>query len=488
MHQLNQNRTCDFGFFENKRFLPKVHNTSYNRGLDMDSCVIKKYFSKNDDLFHIIIRGEKIYDKEEKTYSSFHEFYTALDRDLSDANLLDYDFDGIDLNKYDLSKAKLSSAIMIRLGIYRDDLFKVVTQNKELTYITPSKLLEQFPSRKLEIGARRDNNFVLCYISDLHLNCKLVEKFKNSINHYELEEYFREVIIKLKNTLPSFTYNCSIVFIGDISYNFEIFKNFFKIFREEIPYQETFVVLGNHELWDDDLNKSCVTIEEIVEEYRTFLNSLNCRIHLLENQLFLPNDEQKIYSQDEILGLDNKVLRQKFLCNSYAIFGGIGYAGINKELNANHGIYKTKYITREQEKERSNKVDMLHRKLTEVACDKTIFFITHMPKDAWSSCDYNKNWFYISGHTHQNTYIENEDMKIYADNQIGYEKNCFSFKYLMTTRYFNIFQDYADGICEITREQYILFYNRIGNRIDFNREFEKLFMVKRNGFYCFLLK
>lgn len=81
MHQLNQNRTYDFGFFENKRFLPKVHNTSYNRGLDMDSCVINKYFSKNDDLFHIIIRGEKIYDKEEKTYSSFHEFYTALDRD-----------------------------------------------------------------------------------------------------------------------------------------------------------------------------------------------------------------------------------------------------------------------------------------------------------------------------------------------------------------------------------------------------------------------
>ena len=58
----------------------------------------------------------------------------------------------------------------------------------------------------------------------------------------------------------------------------------------------------------------------------------------------------------------------------------------------------------------------------------------------------------------------------------------------MTSKDFDIFQDYNDGIYEITREQYKLFYYGVGSRIDFNRDFEKLFMLKRNGIYCFLIK
>lgn len=454
----------------------------------MDFRVIAKYFSKEDNLFHIVMEKKYTFDREEKTYTLFDKFYKALGKDLSDADLLDYDFDGIDLNKYDFSKAKLSSAIMIKLGTYKDNLFKIITKDNELSNITPSISLDLVPSRQLNVETIGDDNFVLCYISDLHINHKLVRKFKSNINKYELDTYFRKVIQKLKNSLPTFTYNYSIVFVGDISYNFEIFKMFFKVFREELPYQKTFIVLGNHELWDNKLNKSCTTIEEIFEKYRAFLNSFECKIILLENQLFLPNDKQQIYSQEEILTLNNKVLRQKFLCNSYAIFGGLGYAGINEEFNVNQGIYRTSYITREQEKERSNKVDVVHQKLTEVACDKKVFFITHMPKEDWSTCNYNKNWFYVSGHTHKNNYIENEDMKIYADNQVGYTNDSFGFKYLMTSRDFDIFQDYSDGIYEITREQYKLFYYGIGNRIDFNSEFENLFMLKRNGIYCFLLK
>ncbi len=454
----------------------------------MDFRIIDKYFSKEDNLFHIVREKKYTFEREEKTYTLFDKFYKALDKDLQDANLLDYDFEGVDLNKYDLTKAKISSAIMIKLGTYKDNLFKTITKDNQLANITPSTSLDLVPSRQLDIELLEENNFVLCYISDLHLNHKLLNKFKNNVNKFELDSYFKKVIDQLKSNLPTFTYNYSIVFIGDISYNFEVFKLFFKAYREEMPYQTTFVVLGNHELWDIKLNKNCKTIEEIVESYRKFLNSFECKIYLLENQLFLPNDKQHIYSQEEILSLDKNVLRNKFLCNSYAIFGGIGYAGMNEDFNFNQGIYRTQYITRKQEKERSNQVDALHKKLTEVACDKKIFFITHMPKEDWSNGEYNKNWFYISGHTHRNNYIENEEMKLYADNQVGYTGDSYGFKYLMTSKEFDIFQDYNDGIYEITREQYKLFYYGIGNRIDFNRDFEKLFMLKRNGTYCFLIK
>ena len=161
---------------------------------------------------------------------------------------------------------------------------------------------------------------------------------------------------------------------------------------------------------------------------------------------------------------------------------------MNEEFNVNQGIYHGAPITREEEKTRSNIVDNIHKKLTEVAFDKRLFFITHMPKTDWSNNEYNRNWFYLSGHTHKNTYIESEDKKVYADNQVGYTKNSYGFKFLMTSNKFDIFQDFNDGIYEITREQYKMFYYGTGNRIEFNREFEKLFMLKRDGIYCFLLK
>ena len=454
----------------------------------MDFDIIDKYYSKEDNLFHIIREKKYSFEREEKTYAMFDKFYKASDKDLANADLLDYDFQGVDLSKYDLTKARISSEIMIKLGIYNNSLFKSITKDSHLANITPSTSLDLVPSRLFNFELIEDNNVVLCYISDLHLNHKIINKFKNSVNKFELESYLKKIVEKLKDSLPTFTYNYSIVFVGDISYNFEIFKLFFKSFRREIPYQETFVVLGNHELWDTKLNKNCKSIEEIIESYRKFLNSFERKIYLLENQLFLPNDKQHIYSQEDILTLDKNILRQKFLCNGYAIFGGIGYAGMNEEFNANQGIYRTQYITREQEKERSNKVETLHKRLTEIAGDKKIFFITHMPKEDWSKSNYNKNWFYISGHTHKNRYIENEELKIYADNQVGYSGDSFGFKYLMTSKDFDIFQDYNDGIYEITREQYKLFYDGVGSRIDFNRDFDKLFMLKRNGIYCFLIK
>lgn len=453
----------------------------------MDFRIIDKYFSIEDNLFHIIKEKKYTFEREEKTYALFDQFYRALNKNLANADLLDYDFQGVDISKYILAKAKVSSEIMIKLGIYNNTLYKSLTKDNHLANIMPSTSLDLVPSRYSNFEEFEEGNVVVCYISDLHLNHKILNKFKNNINKFELDSYFRKVVEKLKNSLPTFTRDYIIVFVGDISYNFDVFKLFFKFYRKEIPYQKTFVILGNHELWDTKLNKNCKTVEEIIANYRMFLNSFENKIYLLENQLFLPNDRH-IYSQEEILNLDKNTLRQKFLRNSYAIFGGIGYAGKNEKFNANQGIYRTQYITREQEKERSNQVDALHRKLTEIASDKKVFFITHMPKEDWSKSDYNKNWFYISGHTHKNKYIENETLKVYADNQVGYLNDSYGFKYLMTTKEFDIFQDYKDGIYEITKEQYKLFYFGVGNNIDFNRNFEKLFMLKRNGIYCFLIK
>ena len=452
----------------------------------MNYRIIDKYFSKKDNLFYIIKEKKYSFEKKIETYDLFDEFYHALNENLNGANLLDYNFKGINLNQYNFYKAKIPSSVMIKMGMYNETIYKEILQCSKIIDNTSFNSYSLKPSRQIAKLICDEEDFVLCYISDLHLNQKIIKKYKNHINQYELEFYLEQIVEQLKASLPCTTRNYNIVFIGDISSSFKIFKLFFKIFRKKMPFQKTFVVLGNHELWDTKLNKICKSIDEIVEKYRKFLLSLNCSIFLLYNDVYLPNDKQHIYSQEEILKIDTKILREKFLHNGYAIFGGIGYAGKNKEFNYKQGIYRSDYITQEVEQKLSNITDILHKKITEIAKDKKIFFITHMPKTDWSVDDYNNNWFYLWGHTHKNFYCERK--KIYADNQIGYKKKYFKFKYLSISKEFDIFKDYTDGIYEITEEQYKNFYYGIGARIEFNRKFNKLFMIKRNGTYCFLVK
>lgn len=449
--------------------------------------ITDKYYSKKDNLFHVIKRRND--SSIEHTFDTFKKFYNAVGKDLKDANLLNYDFEGIELNKYDLSKAKISSSIMIKAGIYKKKLYNAITKTPELSNIPPTNFIKPSSLSEKECEEVEYSDFVLCYISDLHLDNKLIKKFPTAVNKYELHDYFLEVIGKLYTSFWNIRENLygrdpsySIVFVGDTTYSFEVFKIFFKTFREYFPNQRTFVILGNHELCDLELTKKCKSIEEIIKKYRDFLT--HYRIRLLENDLYIPS-ENRIYSEDEILNNDAAYFRKKFLVNGYAIFGGIGFAGLNMTFNCEQKIYGNLSITREEEKERSKKINAIHQKLTRIASDKKIFFITHMPKEDWSADDYNKNWVYMSGHTHKNYFVVDETKKIYADNQIG-NRNSYGFKYTACSQSYNIFQDYPDGIYELSREQYKAFYRAIGIYIDLNRFFKKLYMVKKDEAYCFL--
>ena len=232
------------------------------------------------------------------------------------------------------------------------------------------------------------------------------------------------------------------------------------------------------------MNSRCKSLESIIEKYRCFLGDLG--IILLENQLFIPNDEQKLYSEQDIINLSDAILRQKIIKNSFIIFGGLGYAGLNEEFNSDNGVYKTKFLNREKEKERSLRTSRLHEKLAKVAFDKQVLFVTHMPKSDWSTAPYVKNWKYFSGHTHKNYSIESEEKNIYADNQIGYINTNFNFKYITTTAIYNIFQDFNDGIHEITQQSYHEFYHGLRSYITMNRTFDHIYLIKKRNICCFM--
>lgn len=452
----------------------------------MENRIVEKYYSKDDKLFHIVKEGAD-YNKLETTYDNLKDFYIATNKNLKGANLLFYNFNENEFLNYNLKGSIISSEIMKKIGIYDGGVEKLIHNDDDLINNT------RFIKENVSIVKQNSNivNYIdyddaaIGYISDLHLNYKINKIYNDAINKYELEDYLYSVVKQLKDSIPNCK-NVINIFAGDISFNFEIFKLFFKLYRQEIPDIKTICVLGNHELWDKSLLNKCNSIDEIVNEYRKYLSSLNSKIILLENEMYFINSKKHIVSLNEILNLPKEKIINLFNNNPFAIVGGIGFAGCNNQYNADcSGLYKGTIISRSIEKERSKMIESLYQKLLNIVPDKKIFFVTHMPKPDWTEMDYNKYWYYISGHTHKNIF---DPMKnIYSDGQVGYDRNDFSFHYIPTIFNYDIFADYKDGIYKISRKQYKQFYKGQGKSIDFKLKFKYLYMVKKNNTYCFFV-
>lgn len=373
---------------------------------------------------------------------------------------------------------------MQKIGIYDDGYEK---RTRECCPLVKTDIGNRITNVRKELSfevykASCDNH-VFCYISDLHLNYKIIKSFKEVFNEYEVERYLEKIVDKIKLSLPFFT--DFVIFVGDVSCDFEIFKKFFTLYNKKIGGKIIFV-MGNHELWDKNLiyNKS---IDEIVEQYRTFLYSLNSSYILLENEIYFPVCK-KTYNANMILNMSKERIRNIFCYNGFAVLGGLGFAGKNHEFNVEHGLYRTAPIDREEEKIRSEKISLLHDKLKECVDNKKIIVATHMPKSDWSDNDYVPNWIYLHGHTHNNYFIKNKNCEIYADNQIGYWGTSLGVKYFTFHSIFNPFEYYPDGIYKINKQDYFLFNFGRDIRIKLNREFYELIMIKRKECYCFFCR
>ena len=113
-----------------------------------------------------------------------------------------------------------------------------------------------------------------------------------------------------------------------------------------------------------------------------------------------------------------------------------------------------------------------------------------MPMKDWGGIDIHakEGVIYVNGHSHRNYFYDNGIKRIYADNQVGYLGKKLVMKQIAIDLNFDWFIDYNDGIYEITREDYIEFYHGINETVDFNRDYEKLFMLKKEKTYMFLIQ
>lgn len=459
------------------------------------SCnVLKVYKNGNFIVDQLWSDGDKkIVKQRVHRFSYFFDFVAFLKGDLSGADLIFCtgmknlsNIDGINFRD-----VKMTSEVCEQFNVpYKSydydekliDEFSEVEKNEEETALVlrSSREIVRPDSRMLLGGI--DNKFLwdtnrISYLSDLHLMHRIKNagcKSKEDVI-YTIQKIIDDILIESTDlTLIG----------GDVSSEFSLFELFVKMLRKSANSErQVFVfILGNHELW----NFSGVSLDKIVNKYRTVLKENG--MYLLHNDLFYRNesDDMGVIPYDELIQSDNETILKKLRCTRLVILGGLGFSGYNQEFNADDGVYRAT-IDRNTEIQESKKFEQLYDKLTYVLAKKNTVIFTHTPKKDWcADVHFHDDFVYVSGHTHRNMFFDDGTKRIYSDNQIGYRNESPHLKNFLMNGEYDYFGDYEDGIYEITSQEYQDFSRGKNISMTFNRQVNILYMLKKNGYYCFI--
>ena len=524
---LSKATSIDYDFsqciVDDSTILPINSNEAYN-------YVVKKTY--RDDTF-IVIQGWKskngsIVKRYEHTFEYFFDFVAFLKGDLSDADLISCDGlkHVIPTDSIIMRNALITSDICEKWGIAYNHF--LIHAPSEISFNIPEQneidtAMVLHSSRELVINDDDDNlsDFEqycsstnrIYYISDIHLYHLL--KNKKAKSKPDIIKIIRDIV----STIVMESGRNSIILInGDTSLDFSLFQ----LFASELAKYRLTVIftIGNHDLWScpDD------TVDQITEKYRTFLQEKE--MHLLQNDVLyftdFENPPERI-SEQELNALTEEELKARVKLARLILFGGTGFTGYNQFFNAEIGLYRynnTIGYNREIDIKETQRFEALYKKICVAFDEKSTVIVTHMPLPDWYSpawqhkeidyseesdyrmdhpednigvySAYHPGFVYVSGHTHKNFYYDDGEIRIYADNQFGYNKKTPNawphLKYFEIEIVIDFFADYADGIYEISADEYRQFYHGKNIMMDFNRATNVIYMLKKNGYYCFIHK
>ena len=433
-----------------------------------------------------------------KTFSTpfWFDYIYYLKGDISGADFTNCD--GIinlqDLNGLISDGIKLRSSACKKFGIPYDKYilskwsfttFLETENNEEESSI----VLKEMDEKGLSINSHDSLNLLdedvymfhtyrVSYITDLHLEFRLKNANCDSIE---------DVLVVLKKIVDNISSESSRILLigGDVASNIKLFELFVNLLKEKINNTSKIVIfiLGNHELWEFPGE----SVESISDRYREIVNQSG--MYLKHNSMICLDSNNNVYEikKDDLVNKTEKEVKDLTRSNRLNVFGGIGFAKYNNFFNANRGIYRDA-LNRNDEIYESEKYERLYRKIVNVTLNNTII-LSHFPRTDWDSeKDAVRNYFYVSGHTHRNEFYDDGVYREYCDNQIGYHKDNIHLKNFLVDGQYDCFVDYEDGIYKITREQYIDFHRGKNIRMSFDRPVTQIYMLKKNGYYCFLHK
>ena len=322
------------------------------------------------------------------------------------------------------------------------------------------------------------------YISDLHLDNTLAKQYGLNPNKKQIKSFIDHAVNDLSQSFSDLDSDHVLIFNGDTANEFLLNKLFFTAVRQKFPRHTIVVILGNHELW----GRGCsgTTVEDIVTEYRSFFATLN--IQLLHNDLLAFGWGKTFFlSEESILNATDEELEDAAQACPYFILGGTGFTGYEPTHNASRGYYRETIKTVEEDRQQSDKFRKVYDKVLKTFSQKRLFVVTHSPKNQWSPEGNLDRCIYISGHTHRNTIRLLGNRAEFADNQVGYYSNRFIFKTISPTYPIDIFSEWEDGKYLIPGGLYSKFYSSLGLSASIDNRI-KVLMLKRSGYYCFLLR
>ena len=459
------------------------------RKKDKSICTVKKGYARSKrygGCFYVEQQWRNsigcLLKKNNFTTDYFFDFVYFLKGDLSNADLIFCD--GLsnitDFEDINFSGAKLTSRICEIYGVNYDivqlnkkaiETFEQTEKNEmETSVMLHSSRNSILENTRIQIQPLKSQR--ISYISDLHLMHRLNNAKCKSEN---------DIIYVIQNIIDNIVSESSDLLLigGDVASDFYIFKLF--VTRMKMSLKKVVFILGNHELWDFPGK----TLGEIIEIYKNLIEE-NGMYFIHNDLLYEDSGRLNKITYEEMIKKDKKQIRNQLRCARLVIFGGIGFSGYNIKFNANHGIYRNT-LNREEEVLETIKFEKLYFAMLESIYDKNVIIFTHTPMEDWcKKTQYQDNFVYVSGHTHRNYFYDDGTYRVYSDNQIGYNNEKPHLKDFLVDYEYDYFADFEDGIHEITATQYKDFYRGKNIPINFNREVFVLYMLKKNGYYCFI--
>ncbi len=326
------------------------------------------------------------------------------------------------------------------------------------------------------------------YVSDIHIEHQLkLMGMSLVVARKQIREKVKELVSSIKEDRGT------ILIAGDVADSIELADIFYGELREGLLKamggfsMRAIAVLGNHEIWEASRARKNArsNVDEIINEYKKLLP-----VRLLENELFViyKGTDEYIIDEETILKSDENELAEVIRDSSLVVLGGVGFSGRNPTFNAKMGLYRTA-LTFDEDINRSKRFSKVYEKVLKCAMKRQVVVLTHTQMQNWSEKDYNPNWIYINGHTHQNTLIRRKDgTTVLSDNQMGYEPRKWKFNLIRISGYYDPFEQWEDGIYKISAAQYQDFnWGRGISMNEFKREGE-IYAIKRESVYMFFLK
>ena len=304
---------------------------------------------------------------------------------------------------------------------------------------------------------------------------------------------------------------------GDVADSEEVSRIFYDAVSSRFSGPIVFV-LGNHELWDGCTyahgeSRRKRSIDEVVAAYKQFnkrTSGFDLKMYCRENEVLvcyknsmyqnsvefgigyrnagMPHGGLCVLTEEMLLHTSTDDLREFFDECSMIVLGGLGFCGLNQRYNADTGLFRDR-VSREEDIERSKRFRAVYDRVMSCASDKRVVVLTHTQMEDWTTDAPNKGWVYVNGHTHQNGLVKTDDgVAVLYDNQVGYTPKRWHLNQFSLEQYYDPFEAWADGIYQITPQQYMDFNAGRGIQMEYFRQQGDIYALKQKGIYMFMLQ